>query len=292
MARSPLFRERRVNWSLSDLLLRVPVVQAPLGSCDGPRLAGAVSRAGALGCLTVHATPVDRLKLNLKRLRAITSRPVLVALTAPWDRDEVMETCLAAGIRHFQVFWWNGPRQSPRIRAAGGQVFWQVGSVPQALDALEVGADVLVAQGTEAGGQVRSPHPLRQLLTDILMASEEKVPVVAGGGLADAADVRKVLAWGASAALLGTRFLMSSEARSSARHKSRLAHASTEDLVLDPRLIGDWPCAPRRRLITARNEDCASLFAGCGLSRIHNILPVAEIVNNLARALPPSEEEV
>ncbi len=239
-----------------------------------------------MGCLTVHATSVTPLRYRLRRVREITTRPILVALTAQWDREEILETCLEEGVRHFQVFWWNGPRQAPRIHAAGSTVFWQVGTVTQVNEALQIGVDILIAQGTEAGGQVRSPLPLRQLVEEVRETTEDKVPIVAGGGLADSQDVATVLSWGASAALLGTRFLLSEESRARHTHKARLAHAKAEDLILDTRLVGDWPCAPRRRLIPPHSEDVPSLFAGCGLSRMRRILPAGEIVHRLGEALP------
>lgn len=275
------------SWPLGEsLTLRIPVVQAPLGICDGPRLAGAVSQAGGLGCLTVHATPIIPLRSRLRRVRKITTSPILVALTAEWDREEVLETCLEEGMRHFQVFWWNGPRQTRRIHAAEGHVFWQVGSVGQAVDAVEIGADILIIQGTEAGGPVRSSLPLHQLLTEIRAAIGDKIPLVAGGGLADAYDVASVLSWGANAALLGTRFLVSEEAQAPYNHKVRLAQAKSEDLILDTRPIGDWPCAPRRRLVIPRAKDVSSFLAGKGLSRIREVLPASEIVRALGSALP------
>jgi nitronate monooxygenase len=274
---------RRPVWSLCDgITLRVPVVQGVLGSCDGPRLAAAVSRAGALGTLTLHGTEPDAAQRRLARVRRLTLRPILIAFTAQWEKEAVRDNCLAAGHRHFQVFWWNGPRHAPRIHEQGGVVFWQVGSVEQAYDALECGADVLVAQGTEAGGQVRGPHPLAELVPLLREAVGEKVPIVAGGGLADRCDVAKTLAFGANAALLGTRFLLSEEANAAPNNKSRLLRAETNDLTLDLRFIGDWPCAPRRRLVLSRDEDTPALFAGKGLSRIKTLLPAAEIVRSLA----------
>ncbi|GAB4466846.1 MAG: enoyl-[acyl-carrier-protein] reductase FabK [Armatimonadaceae bacterium] len=263
------------------LQLAIPVVQAPLGSCDGPRLAGNVSRAGGLGCLSVHATPEPVLERQLTKIKQITHRPVMIALTAQWERDRILEICLEEGFRFYQTFWWNVARQAKRIHRENGIVFSQVGSMTQAIEALDHGVDGLIAQGTEAGGQVRSPYPLRQLVTDLLVLTDNKIPIIAGGGLADARDVAAVLSWGASAAFLGTRFLLTEEAHAPAAHKARLRRARTENLILDPRLVGDWPCSPRRRLITAREEDTASLFAGRGLSRINRILPVAELLPRL-----------
>ncbi|MDX1934475.1 MAG: nitronate monooxygenase [Capsulimonadales bacterium] len=273
------------QWQLANIELRTPIVQATLGDCDGPRLAAEVSRAGALGCLSVHDIRETVLRRRLARIRARTARPVLISFTYQWHRDSVPMTCLEAGFRHFQVFWWNGPRFCRLIRQSGGTIFWQVGSDDQAREALDCGADILVAQGTEAGGPVRSPYPLRELIARLRDRTGDRVPIVAGGGLANAEDVAEVLSWGASAAMLGTRFLLSEESQAERRCKSRLLRADSQQLVLDPRMIGDWPCAPRRRLVTARDEDKSALFAGSGLSRISDLLPAAEIVRRLT---PPA----
>lgn len=273
---------RRKTWQLSDKLsLRAPIIQAPLGICDGPRLAAAVSRAGALGCLTVHNTTEPILSRQLATMRSRTPSPILLAFTAQWQRDSLLNLCINKGFHHFQVFWWNGPRLSRQIQEAGGLVFWQVGSPDQAREAIDVGADILIVQGTEAGGQVRSPYPLAELYERVRTITPENIPIVAGGGLGDVNDVNRVLSWGASAAMMGTRFLLSEEAQADSRCKERLLRSTSADLLLDPRMVGDWPCAPRRRLVTAQDEDHSCWFSGLGISRIHKILPAAEIVRLL-----------
>lgn len=272
----------RAQWPLCEgLALRAPIIQAPLGECDGPLLAGAVSRAGGMGCLSLFAPEPAVARRRLARLRQITRRPVLAAFTAPLEAPAVLDICVEAGIRHFQVFWWNGPRLAPRIRAAGAKVFWQVSTVEQARDALDLGADVLIAQGTEAGGPVRGPHPVKELIGLIREAVGDLVPLVAAGGLADRSDVAEVLAAGAKAAMLGTRFLLSEEAWTAPRYQALLLRASEDDLILDTRLLGSWPCAARRMLIPATGEDVPDLFAGKGVGRIHSLLPAAEIVRRL-----------
>lgn len=259
-----------------------PVMQAPLGSCDGPRLAAAVSRAGGLGTLSVHAPDPASLRRQLHQIRAITPRPLLLAFTAQWERDAVLDTAIAEGVRLFQVFWWNGPRLAPRIRRLGGTVFWQVGTKMEARDAIEAGASVLIAQGTEAGGQVRSPRPVLELVRELRDDFGSDIPIVAGGGFADASDVQTALAAGANAAFFGTRFLLSEEANASSRDKARLLKAQQSDLRLDTRLTGDWPCSPRRRLYTQTDEDRPSLYAGLGVGRIRTLLSAADIVRSLA----------
>ncbi len=275
-------QHRSRDFPLCDgLTLSAPLVQANLGACDGPGLAAEISRAGALGCLTIHAPEADVLRRCLAKIRQRTSRPVLAAFTAPYESERVLQIAFEGGIRHFQVFWWNGPRLAPRIQELGGTVFWQVGTTEQVREALEAGAKVLVAQGTEAGGQVRTSVPLEQMVALVREAAGPEVPVVAGGGLATREDVAQVLRWGANAALLGTRFLLSEESLCSPRAKQRLARATTRDLVLDVRVIGDWPCAPRRRLMNAFQEDAPCLYAGRGIGRIASILPARTIVREL-----------
>ena len=281
-------KSERAFYRLCDTLtLRCPVVQAPLGGCDGPRLAAAVSRAGALGCLTIHEISEARLRRRLARVRALTPRPILIAFTAQWQRESVLDICREFGFAHFLVFWWNGPRLSPMIRASGGTTFYQAGTTDQATEALQAGADVLVAQGTDAGGPVRSPYSAEQLLNEFSEMTRGRTPIVAGGGLADARDVAAILTQGARAALMGTRFLLSEEAQVASRCKVRLQRATTDNLQLDKRIIGEWPCAPRRYLRTALGEDTPGLYAGRGLSRINDLSPAAEIVRRLIPTIAP-----
>lgn len=261
----------------------LPVVQASLGYCDGPRLAAAVSRAGGLGTLTVRNPEPASLRRQLRQIRAVTPRPVLLAFTAQWERDAVLDTAVSEGATLFQVFWWNAPRLVPRIRRAGGMAFWQVGTGTEARDAIDAGASALIVQGTEAGGQVRSPRPVLELVRELRDTFGMSVPIIAGGGFADAGDVKDALAAGANAALFGTRFLLSEEANAATRDKARLLRAEQTDLYLDTRMMGDWPCSPRRRLNARNDEDSPSLYAGLGVGKIRTLLPAAELVRRLAQ---------
>jgi nitronate monooxygenase len=260
--------------------LRLPIVQSTLGPCDSVRLAAAVSEAGGLGSLSLHSPTPEQTRRLLEQLGALTRKPVLLAFTGPWERDEILGACLAAGHRHFQAFWWNAPRLVPRLRAAGALAFQQVGTLAQAHQALERGVDGLIAQSTRAGGPVRSPLLLAEFVP--MLRERFDGTIFAGGGLATKADTREVLALGADAALFGTCFLLSDEADAPLAHKKRLAQARAADLTLYTRLIGDWPCAPRRRLVDVPDTDSPSLQAGLGLDKITRILPASEIVGELA----------
>lgn len=277
-------KDIRSRVSLPGVTSAVPVVQATLGCCDSTRLASAVSRAGGLGTFGVHAPDPARLRRRLRQIRARTPRPVLLAFTAPWEAEAVLDAALAEGFRTVQVFWWNGGRLAPRIRRGGGTVYWQVGTLDEAKAAIDSGADALIAQGTEAGGQVRSPHSVRELVAMLREAFGDSLPIIAGGGLADRRDTEAVLHAGASAALFGTRFLLSAESNADPRDKARLLRMTAHHLHLDTRLAGDWPCSPRRRLLTPRGADVPSLYAGLGIERIFSVRPAGEIVRALAPA--------
>lgn len=271
--------------NFQGLNFSAPILQAALGTCDGPALAAAVSRAGGVGTLTLYAPSPEQLAVRLSRLRALTVRPVLLAFTAEWERDCILERCLEAGFRHFQVFWWNGPRLVRRIQAGGGVALWQVGTPGQADEALSHGADGLIAQGTAAGGPVRSPYTLDELVPELRSLVGSDFPLIAGGGLATRADVARTLALGADAALLGTRFLLTREANAPESHKRRLLASQSTQLTLDTRLVGQWPCSPRRRLPGAACADLPSFYSGQGLSGIRDLPTAATVVHRLSAGL-------
>lgn len=267
---------------LPGLTLEKPIVQATIGACDSPALAAAVSDAGGLGSLSLHAPPLELATARLDRLHSLTERPVLLAFSGPWEPESILDLCLERGFRYFHVFWWNSSRLIPRIHAAGGLALHQVGTLAQANEATERGADGLIAQSTGAGGPVRSPISLEALVPALRERIGPGFPLVAGGGLATADDVRSTLALGADAALFGTRFLLSEESDAPLTDKQALLRSKTGDLFLDTRLVGDWPCSPRRLLKTPDDRDDPSLYAGLGLDAMTEILPAREIVEKLS----------
>lgn len=271
--------------SVLGIPLRVPVVQAVLGECAGTTLIRAVDRAGALPTLAVHGWRPARAKRGYERVRAVVGNRCMIAFTGDWEREEVLDDAFAAGFRLFQTFWWNSERLIPRIRAGGGRVLVQVGSMAQVAEAMARGADALLLQGTEAGGPVRSSVPLADFLIEVRETYGPDPVVLASGGLSDRADLEWVLENGGDAGVFGTRFLVSEESRADRRDKIRLCRASAEALLLDTRLVGPWPCSPRRRLPTVPDVDRPGLYAGLGVGAISGIASVAEIV---ARIAPPT----
>jgi len=266
--------------------LRVPIVQAVLGDCAGIRLLRAVDRAGALPTLSVAGWRPSQARRWFRRLEHEVGNRAMIAFTGDWEREEVLDEAFAAGFRVFQTFWWNSERLVPRIQKRGGRAVVQVGSMAQASEAIGRGVSALILQGTEAGGPVRSSVPLEDFLRQVRADFGPDPILLVGGGLSTRDDVEWVVENGADAALLGTRFLLSEESRASARDKARLCVSRSERLLLDTRLVGPWPCSPRRRLQTFHGEDRPGLFAGMGLGTMHRVEPVSEIVRKLVSTAP------
>jgi nitronate monooxygenase len=196
------------------------------------------------------------------------------------------------------------------IRQAGARLICQVQTVEQAHQAAEAGADVIVAQGTEAGGHGMS-QPLFTLLPQVVDACPTSI-VVAGGGIADGRGLAAALMLGAEGALLGTRFYASEEAEGHPEAKRRIVAASAGETIrstiFDVSRGFRWPSEYTGRLLRnthsekwsgreaelraqaedvqkvyaeARGRgdfDIAGVIAGEACALIHDIRPAGELV--------------
>ena len=116
-----------------------------------------------------------------------------------------------------------------------------------ALYAVSLGADFLICQGIEAGGHVQSSTPLQRLLPGVINAAGG-VPVVAAGGIGDGAAARTYLDLGATAVMMGTRFVAAHESRAHALYKQMLVEAAPDDAALTLCFDGGWKGALHRVL--------------------------------------------
>ncbi|HEY3614567.1 MAG TPA: nitronate monooxygenase, partial [Gaiellales bacterium] len=226
---------------LCDLLgSERPIVQAPVGECATPELVAAVAEAGGIGTLACTWTAPERLPELVARVRALTPGRFAANLVLWFDVDAQLDALLALAVPVVTFSWGQpGRRRIERCHAAGARVVVQVGSAAGALEAAADGADILVAQGVEAGGHVQSSTPLRALLDDVLAAAGA-VPVVAAGGLALRAHVERVLASGAAGAMLGTSFLATAESGAHDEYKAALVSAGDRSTALTVCFDGEW----------------------------------------------------
>ncbi len=144
---------------LCDLLgCDVPILLAGMGGVSRLELAAAVVKAGGYPTLGMVREAPEVIEREVQALRAATGRPFAVnlipAATDPDLLDAQIARCLDLGVRAFSFFWDVVPPVVARVKAAGGLVLHQVGTIQAARDAEVAGADVLIAQGIEAGGHV------------------------------------------------------------------------------------------------------------------------------------------
>ena len=227
-----------------------PIVEAPL-SAD-PRLPAAVSNAGALG--TMGLWWADDAGDVVRETAALTDRPFAGNFVLTSDQHRRVDQALSAGLRIVSLFWGDPQGYVDLVHDAGGLVMHTVGSAEEARRAVGCGVDIVVAQGWEAGGHVWGGVATLPLVPAVVDAVAP-VPVIAAGGIGDARGVAAVLALGAQAALLGTRFLLAEEMPIHEEYRRRLIAATETDAEWYPNLyeVG-WPDAPHRAIHNSTAE--------------------------------------
>lgn len=226
-----------------------PLQLAGMGWISGPELAVAVSEAGGLGMLALPMLPADALAEVLDDVGGRTAKPVGLNVLAPFLDPEAVRVA-ASRVRLLEFFYGDPDPDLVSIAHDGGALAgWQVGSLDEARTAAGAGCDLVVVQGTEAGGHVRGTEPLFPLLGRVLDAVD--VPVVAAGGIATARTTAAALAAGASAVRVGTRFVAAAEADAHPDYVDALLGARGTDTVLTTAFSEGWPDAPHRVLRSA-----------------------------------------
>ena len=300
--------------------LTVPIVCAPMGGAAGGQLAGAVTRAGALGMIGMGSS--GNAAMLRRELGWQPARPFGIGLVDWVAQREpaLIEVALDARPSLISVSfgawdtnwdWWLA-----RAQESGAATAVQVASVDQARRAEDAGVDLIVARGKEAGGHGEPRHALMPLLERVVSAVSQ--PVLAAGGITTGPDLIRVLQAGASGAWVGTAFAAASESQVHPDAQARLVTAKAADTVItrvtDAALGYPWPAhLPERAIATPfertwrgrehelvedeaavakfaeaakRNDfDIVPVNAGTGVERINRITGAQDIVRGFAAVL-------
>jgi nitronate monooxygenase len=295
-----------------------------MGGVARSDLVSAVSLAGGFGLLgMVRETPAF-IREEVQKVRASTSAlfgvSIIPAATDPNLLECQVATCIELAVPVVCLFWDLSFATIERLRSAGILVMCQVGSADEARMAQQTGAQVVVAQGREAGGHVRGRLPLLELLPQVLEAVG--VPVLAAGGLSDGQDVATVLSLGAQGALLGTALLATKESFAHDFYKQAIVEAREGGTVLTDAFHINWPrgamvrvlknsvtqgergdpfsssrtpigAEPERAIYlfstdsplrsTTGDLEAMALYAGEGAARIRDVTFAAERLGSIAR---------
>jgi nitronate monooxygenase len=293
--------------------MQKPLVLAPMGFVSGGALAAAVAQAGGLGLIGAGYGDAEWIRREFGEAKGV--RVGIGFITWSLAQNPALLD-LALGYKPSAVMLSFGdPRPfAEKIRSAGAKLICQVQSVALARQALEARPDVLVAQGTEAGGHggTRSLFALLPAVKDIAGG----IPVLAAGGIADRRGFDAAVALGAAGVLVGTRFSAADEALTAPQAKRRIVEASGDATVrttvfdvvrgydagwagitgraLRNRFTDTWhgreqELVARReaevkkywQAVEDRNFDTALIFAGESVDLIDAVLPAAEIVRRI-----------
>jgi nitronate monooxygenase len=294
--------------ALTKLLgIEVPIANAPMTPQAGGALARAVSEAGGLGMLGFDPEESD---FEIVKQVAIVQRepkvPFGIGLIA-WvleRKHRLLEIAIEAKPTFISISFGDPARHIPIIREAGILTGAQVQNRKWAQVALDAGVDVLIAQGTEAGGHTGAVGTLPLLQIVLEMTNK---PVIAAGGIATGRGLAAVLAAGAAGALIGTPFLLAQEARNTDATRARIS-ASDETQTIYTRAYDriehkDWPqewggralrtpflerwtdhedemLADKNAAGEFRPEE--KIYAGQSVGLMHDVKPAAEIVRGIA----------
>lgn len=215
---------------LCDLIgIEVPIIQAGMSIFTSPELAAAVSNAGGLGSLGAWNRPPDHLGRDLAELQALTDAPFAVNHVVPDLNEAAFSATLEVAPAVVSFALDDAGDRMRQVHDAGSLVMQQVSTVRQAEVAAEHGADIVVAQGGEAGGYSGGVGTL-SLLPQVVDAVAP-VPVVAAGGIADGRGMAAALLLGAAGVNLGSRFLASAESPIGERWRRSLVTRPSEEWV-------------------------------------------------------------
>jgi enoyl-[acyl-carrier protein] reductase II len=294
--------------------IEVPVMQAAIWPATAPELVAAVSEAGGLGSIGSVFESADSVERQIARVRELTSRPFAVNHVVPLLDDEAFEATLEAKPAVVSLALGDPAHLVEQIHAAGAKVVHQVHTVEQARRVAELGVDVIIAQGSEAGGQGMAIGVGAMALIPQVVDAVAPIPVLAAGGVADGRGLAAALVLGAQGANVGTRFLASQEASADDTWKRAILQVESEDVVrfevfkeilpstsdrayeTVPRVmrtpfVEQWqgrPAEARREAERLRTEIMSAVqrrrpdelvpFTGQTAGLVHDILPAAEIV--------------
>jgi enoyl-[acyl-carrier protein] reductase II len=221
----------RLRTPLCDLFgIDYPVLLAGMGGVSMAPLVAAVSNAGGLGIMGAANLSPDGLRDEIRRTKQLTQKPFAVDLLAPIPAMIVpyLPVLFEEEVKIFVAGLAVPEKHVGEMKRHGMTIMVMTGKVQHAVRAEQAGADVVAAQGTEAGGHTGEIGTLA-LVPQVVDAV--KIPVVAAGGIVDGRGVVAALALGAQGAIIGTRFIATPEATAAGPYKQALTEAEQDQTI-------------------------------------------------------------
>ncbi|MDP1671407.1 MAG: nitronate monooxygenase family protein [Alphaproteobacteria bacterium] len=292
-----------------------PIFLAGMGGVAYAQVCAAVSQAGGYGTLGMAAATPEEIRTEMRAVRALTKKPFGVDLLAaqPETIDRAIDIIIEEGASSFIAGLGVPHAVIEKCHKGGLKVVVMCGKVAHAQKAEQAGCDMVVAQGTEAGGhtgQVAGMAVIPQI------ASAVKIPVLAAGAIVAGRTMAAALALGAQGVWVGTRFIAATEARAGRVYQEQIMqHGGADTLVtkcfsgktmrvIRNAYVDDWEKRkdelqpfPKQMVTSLKagvmgvtqgpgqlvDPDRACLPAGQGIGGIHDVRPAAEIIDSMMR---------
>src|SRR5438552_9065333 len=290
--------------------IEVPIILAGMGGVSMAALVAAVSNAGGLGVMGAANLSPDELRAEIRKTKALTRKPFAVDLLAPLPQMIVpyLPILYEEEVKIFVAGLAIPEKHVAEMHAHGITIMVMTGKVKHAVRAEAAGADVVAAQGTEAGGHTGEIGTLA-LVPQVVDAV--KIPVVAAGGIVDGRGVVAAPALGAQGAIIGTRLISTPEATAAQSYREALVGAEQDETVrtrcytgkplraLKNPYIAEHEAGPRKikpfpdqimvsvqrgvmRYHAADADPAATCFpAGQGVGGFRDIKPAGEVVREV-----------
>lgn len=295
--------------------IKYPILLAGMGGVAMHKLTAAVSNAGGLGVIGAAGCTPEELRNEIRKTRELTDKPFAVDLLAPIPdmMRPHMPVLIEEKVKIFVAGLAVPSEFIQTMHEHGMKVVVMCGKVHHGEKALAAGADVVVAQGTEAGGHT-GEIGLMSLLPQMLDAV--RLPVLAAGGIAHGSQIAALLTMGAQGVVVGTRFIATPESQAAQEYRESIVKAR-EDSTIRTRCYTGKPCRvirtgyalewerdpskikpfPQQAMISRQNgvmnfagiggthADPERTFmpTGQGAGLIHQVKPAAEVFADLVR---------
>jgi NAD(P)H-dependent flavin oxidoreductase YrpB (nitropropane dioxygenase family) len=297
----------KLTTPVCDVLgIEVPILQAGMATYTSAELVAAVSNAGGLGIIGGLGRNRDDLRDEIRRVRALTSKPFGVNHVVCLIDDPCVELTLAQRVPVISLSWGRAADLTARAHDAGLKVIHQVTTPEEAGGIAAEGADVIVAQGSEGGGHVGTSMSTMALVPQTVDVVKP-VPVIATGGIGDGRGLAAALMLGAQGVMIGTRFLATIECHGRGHSKDVLLNSlgsqtiasklyddllgvmwpgSVVRAIRNP-ILDEWARQPGEwaRVADELRPDLQAavangdfVLAGESVGLVHEILPAGELV--------------
>ncbi len=236
-----------------------PLVVGTMGYQSTPELVAAAVNAGAFASLSsVMSKTTQALRETIRKTKSLTDKPFgvninLFPMVSPLPHEEYIEAVLEEGVRVIETSGRSPEKLVSLIKKGNAILMHKCARIRDARTAERVGADIVEIVGFECGG-----HPSRESISSLVLVPQVvdavKIPVVAGGGIADARGFVAALALGAEGVLMGTRFMATRECPLHQNFKERLINAQSTDTMLVLRTLTDPIRVMRNQLMIKVDE--------------------------------------